>query len=213
MLFIAADATLAAKWRFAQATPPAKPQAPPSKPNINERAGVLCRLYEEPLKRPMHVPSIAGTNASRNDSPRKESRDLPLRNASRPERAPSSPELTTFLPCSIFDFDQVASAILLLPEWGDRRSHYTTSSKVSPWQVSHQIVSTVTPEDEKGTSVRRCGKTGGFDHHLTIQDIHSNYYASSLGTLKQSEGHAAALSDHILPSFNDSLCDALAQSD
>src|SRR5690242_493945 len=82
----------------------------------------------------MSVPTAAGTKAFRTDSLRKGVRGLPLRNASRPERAPSNAESRTSRPYSTSDSDHVRKSIWLSalsgrPECTGR--HYYTSEQVS----------------------------------------------------------------------------------
>jgi hypothetical protein len=98
-------ATLAAKRRFSQTTPEQKPIALPSKPNPNILPTDSCRFPGKPPNTPRHAPRVESFKALRTDSLRNGVRDLPFRNASRPERAPSSPEFRTFRPYLTSDFD------------------------------------------------------------------------------------------------------------
>src|SRR5271165_3251467 len=98
MFLKAPEATLAAKRRLSQATDVAKPMALPTKPYANTLPAELCRFPQLPPNTPMHSPKAAGVKALRTDFPRNGLSGFPLRNASRPERAPASPELRSFRP-------------------------------------------------------------------------------------------------------------------
>src|ERR1039458_2833996 len=111
MFLRAPPAALATNRRLSHATPAPKPIAPPSRPNANTLPRDLRPDPGQLPSTPRHAPSAAGLSALRTDSLRKGARDSPLRNSSPPERAPLSPELTSFSPYSAFDFDHSRKSI------------------------------------------------------------------------------------------------------
>src|SRR5579864_3970424 len=105
IFFRALLAALVAKKRPSQIKPAPKPIKPPSKPDANICAADRCRLPGQLVSKPTHAPSTAGGKAFSNDSRKNGVRGLPFKNASRPERTPSSPEFRTLRPYSTSDLD------------------------------------------------------------------------------------------------------------
>lgn len=132
-------AMVAVSCRLSQSRPAAKPIAPPSRPNPIAR-NPDRRRSGQLLNTPMHAPMAAGFSALRTDCVRNGVTEFPFKNASRPERAPSSPESRTFRPYSTSDLDHCASIIRLHYLTADRRyqrllKHYAMSKSVK--HVTH----------------------------------------------------------------------------
>lgn len=104
----------AVRCRLSQATPRPKPIAPPIKLNARSRPTDLFRFAAKP-KAPMHVPIAAGVNALRTESLRYGVRGFPFKNASRPERVPSSPASRTFRPYLTSDSTHCCTVIIASP--------------------------------------------------------------------------------------------------
>jgi len=133
--------TLAASRRSFQAMPAPKPIAPPSKPNANTLPIDLSRLPGHALKIPMQTPRAAGFNALCMDSLRNGVRCLPLRNASRPERAPSRPEITSFRPCRTSDLVHSRRSIMSASMSGQSYTH--GSLHHGCWSVSVPFITLI----------------------------------------------------------------------
>lgn len=80
---------------------------------------------------PMQVPIAAGNKALRVDSKKYGVNDCPLRNASRPERAPSSPLLRTFWPYLTSDWDHLLKFI-----------HLPSFAVIKRWRIDFNTVGT-----------------------------------------------------------------------
>lgn len=100
------------RCRFFHAMPAPKPIAPPSKLNASVLLTERCPFLRQLLIMPMHTPNTAGFNACRTEPLKKGVSGSPFRNASRPERTPSSPESRTLRPYSISDFDHSWTVII-----------------------------------------------------------------------------------------------------